>query len=169
MNIFVSHPSPVVSAANLDDKRVNKMITESAQMMSTCIHTLTEGDEDICSNLYRPSHQNHPCNIWIRESRANFMWLYEHAWAMASLKARFDGKVHKGAIMLDRVKDFAHYVPDGELTPFANCAANDNLNISFKHIEDPHEAYRMYLLARWENDKAPPKWEFDERGAPEWA
>ena len=41
---------------------------------------------------------------------------------------------------------------------FQNSAANAAVPVSFKHIEDTHLAYRMYLKVRWKGDRFPPKW-----------
>lgn len=40
MNIFATDPCPIKSAQFLDDKRVIKMILESAQMLCTALHQL---------------------------------------------------------------------------------------------------------------------------------
>ncbi len=32
---------------------------------------------------YRPVHVNHPCTKWVRESKANYMWLCDLAFALA--------------------------------------------------------------------------------------
>ena len=169
MNIFVSHPDPHTSAMWLDDARLNKMITESAQMASTNIRLLTDNDPELCDGLYRPSHQNHPCNVWMRASRDNFVWLLRHAFALAVLKENGTGKRHKSTDVLDRASKLAWVFPEGEQTPFANCAANEERKVSFKHIKDPHEAYRMYLVARWLTDKLPPAWTHSNRTCPDWA
>lgn len=38
MNLFVSDLDPCQAARNLDDKRVNKMILETAQMLCCALH-----------------------------------------------------------------------------------------------------------------------------------
>jgi hypothetical protein len=53
-----------------------------------------------------------------------------------------------------------------EETPFPNCAANAALGISFKHVEDVHQAYRMYINARWQRDTIPLTWNYGTE--PEW-
>jgi len=42
MNIFISDLSPIVSAQNLDNKRVVKMVLETAQLLSTAIESYTQ-------------------------------------------------------------------------------------------------------------------------------
>jgi len=72
MNIFASHPSPLHSALVLDDKRVVKMVLESAQMLSTAI------SQRGCCAPYRENHVNHPCSVWVRSTQGNYFWLLQH-------------------------------------------------------------------------------------------
>lgn len=44
------------------------------------------------------------------------------------------------------------------MTTFANCTRSEAMQINFKHIEDTCEAYKLYLTAKWHQDKLPPKW-----------
>ena len=155
MNIFISDVDPIKSAINLDDKRVNKMILESAQMLCTALHL------NNASHLakYRITHANHPSNIWVREGRANYNWLLQHMKALADEYTYRTGKTHKTYRDLyeDLVKG-SELIPDKPLTPFANCAARQDMGINYKHLEDVPMAYRLYLVDRWERDKLVPKW-----------
>jgi len=155
MNIFVSDASPIKSANNLDDKRVIKMILESAQMLCTALH------EHGASHLakYKPTHKNHPCSIWARESKSNYKWLLDHMFWLSEEYSFRTGKIHKS--YKDCYGDLLvgiTFIPDGALTEFPNCAARQDMNINYKHINDVHEAYRLYLTDRWASDKRPPKW-----------
>lgn len=169
MNIFVTHPSPAVSALWLDDSRLNKMILESAQMLSTAIRTVTDNDASICEGLYRKTHTNHPCNIWVRETRANFMWLVAHASTMANYKATRDGKRHRSMEIIVNALRRSRVIPEGEQTPFANSAANQDHGVDFKSEPNTYSAYRKYLVARWLSDKRMPTWKGDARACPDWA
>ena len=155
MNIFVTHEDPRISAINLDDKRVVKMVLESAQMLCTALH------EHGASHLakYKPTHKNHPSNVWCRETRLNYGWLLMHFKALADEYTYRTGKVHKSyrELYSDLVKG-ANYIPYGKLTPYANCAARKDMNIDYKHITDVPKAYKLYLADRWATDKLIPKW-----------
>lgn len=155
MNIFVSDPCPIKSAQNLDDKRVIKMILESAQMLCTALHE--HGHSHIAK--YKATHKNHPCNIWARENQANYNWLYIHFIALSEEYTHRTGKIHKSYkdCSVDLAKGMT-LLRAGELTPFANCAARKDMDIDYKHLPDVHEAYRLYLIDRWANDKLTPKW-----------
>lgn len=155
MNIFVTSKCPIESAKYLDSLRCNKMILESAQMLSTALRVHGCSEE----KLYKISHKNHPCSIWSRATRANYLWLYEHFVALATEYHKRRGKWHMSYLKLSEVlKNNAHYVPQGKLTKFANCAARQDLGISYKHMDDVTKAYQLYLNDRWENDVREPVW-----------
>ena len=163
MNIFVSDNSPTISAISLDDKRVVKMILETAQMLSTAIN------EAGGTAPYKSTHKNHPCNVWARQSKKNFVWLLKHGYALSEeYTKRFD-KVHKCASVLSLIDNecLVEILPDGPLTPFANCAAHQGKGFNFKHIKEVTEAYRQYLNARWVTDVRKPVW--TNREKPKWA
>jgi len=155
MNIFVSDPCPIKSAQNLDDKRVIKMTLESAQMLCTALH-----EHNLSQHArYKPTHKNHPCNVWVRKNKQNNFWLVSHFEALADEYSFRMGKIHKS--YKDCYSDLVfggNHLPDGNLTPFPNCAARKDINIDYKHVSDVHEAYRKYLTDRWATDKIPPKW-----------
>jgi hypothetical protein len=153
MNIFVTDINPSISARNLDDKRVVKMVLESAQMLSTALRY-----HGVESAPYKSTHLNHPCNVWSRESRANYEWLLKHFIALCGEYTNRYGKIHKCAQYIRVFSDGADNIPAGSLTPFANCAANKELGIDYKHMDDVHTAYMLYLNDRWENDKRIPTW-----------
>lgn len=60
-DIFVTDHCPRISAQALDNKRVVKMILETAQLLSTAIFINTNMAYD---NIYKPTHLKHPCTIW---------------------------------------------------------------------------------------------------------
>ena len=155
MNIFVTNKCPIKSAQYLDTKRVNKMILESAQILSTSMRECGYIGDDI----YKSTHKNHPSCIWARSSRANYKWLLTHYRALAKEYYTRRGKWHKSYSQLNmRLSEGTKLIPKGKLTPFVNCAARQDMNISYKHINDVHIAYKLYLDKRWENDKIKPVW-----------
>lgn len=152
MNIFAFSPDPWECALWLDDVRKNKMILETAQLLSSAVAI---NDPSWASKVYKPTHLGHPCAKWAMSSRANFWWLRTY---MKALGIQF-GK-HKSLDYLNTFKEFAvvGWFPSEDQTPFPNCAANSDLGISFKHIPDVHEAYRLYINERWKRDTIPLSW-----------
>lgn len=153
MNIFATYQCPVKSARFLDTKRVNKMILESAQMLSTAINE--------CGGQapYKSTHRNHPSNIWARETVGNYLWLLDHMEALAQEYYRRRGKWHKS--YREYFQDFlanAVLLPQGAMTDFANCARNKQQGVDYTDVKDVHKAYRLYLRERWSKDKLKPVW-----------
>lgn len=131
------------------------MILESAQLLCTALRL--NGAEHLAK--YSITHINHPSNVWARQSRANYVWLLKHMKALSDEYTFRKGKIHKTYRELyEDLEKGAEYIVDGELTPFANCAARQDMGINYKHIEDVPTAYRLYLIDRWQNDKLKPKW-----------
>lgn len=153
MNIFVLDYDPAVAARYHCDKHVVKMITETAQLLSTAMH------ERGCAftDFYRPTHVNHPCAVWVRETRTNFLWALQ---LLRSLLAEYDerfGRPEKfrrarGMVLLFALG--AVHVPDGPLTPFALAMPEEHRS------EDAVASYRSYYLtkdfATWKT--SPPPW-----------
>jgi hypothetical protein len=140
MNIFVTDSSPDVSARTLDDKRLIKMILESAQMLSTAMHL-----HGISNPPYKVTHKNHPCSIWVRKSRSNFRWLMDHFNELCCEYWRRYGKVHKCFNHINTFITAESSMPPGDLTSFANCSR-------FKEIETIL-AYRLTMIAKWTEDE----------------
>lgn len=108
MNIFYLHEDPTISARAVMNKHVNKMIIESAQLLSTA-HRVLDGypekngrwtsyklrdpiREEI---LYKSTHFNHPSAVWVRESQDNYYWLYSHFLALCQEYRNRYGKIHE--------------------------------------------------------------------------
>lgn len=157
MNIFVTDPCPRQCAKYLDDKRVIKLISESVQMLVTALRANGVDQSELPC---KPSHQQHPVNIWVRSSRSNYNWLLEHTKALLAekLKRYPDNKQHVYATAIPVLEKYAAVLGDIGLTKFANCAANKMLGIDYKHVSDVHTAYQMYLSDRWEHDAKPATW-----------
>jgi hypothetical protein len=171
MNIFVLDPDAVASARMMCDKHVVKMILESCQLLSTAHHVL-DGDIVMTKgkkreyktysngnmNICRCTMINHPCTIWTRETRANYLWLWKHAHALCKEYTRRYGKVH----VMERMLDEDLFLPPknitkAKLTPFAQAMPEQYKN------SDAAIAYRNYYI----NEKARfAKWKFTEE--PKW-
>jgi len=161
MNIFAFDKCPMRSALWLDDIRKNKMILESAQMLSTAVRALCP---DTTLEVYKSAYLNHPCSKWARQSRANFQWLLHH---MSWLYNQKSGD-HKSARL---IPEFQKYADDGDfpdeyLTPFANCARNLERGVDYSEVCDVHQAYRMYMNDRWKERNITLTWRWGEE--PDW-
>lgn len=131
------------------------MILESVQLLSTAVRHYGYQGEDV----YKSTHVNHPCTIWARQNRANYNWLLKHTIALAEQKFKRQGKTHKSFNLVSRLMELSDLIPDGDLSPFVNCARRADMGIDYTHIEDVHEAYQLYLNDRWDRDTIEPTWE----------
>lgn len=156
MNIFFTDKSPIKSAKYLDTKRVNKMILESCQMLSTAV--IQNGG----NGIYKSTHKNHPSTLWASKSLDNWMWLWNHMIALSLEYKKRRGKIHKSFLSFIKsdIKQQAMLnIPKKGLTKKPNCAANQSFNVDYKHIADVYTAYKLYLNDRWDLDKITPVWD----------
>jgi hypothetical protein len=168
MNIFITDSSPSQSAVWLDDKRINKMLLETCQMLSTAIRVHQGDVVGDHYGLYKKTHINHPVNIWARTDRNNYNWLAEHGKSLLAYYCLAYGKINHGcASKLSTLIGLCEFIPEGDGTPFVNCARSTILGIDFTNEEDIFLAYRKYLIERWKGDKLEPKW--SNRSVPIWA
>lgn len=143
MNIFLSSPDPRLCAQALDDKRLVKMVLETAQLLSTAIRGNGIRDDD----LYNMTHVNHPCAVWTRKTRYNFMWLVEHGIELAAEYSHRYGPVHKSEQVILAAYRYRRVIPDGGLVFDFNCSGHDT--------GDVYRDYRLCLASKWSLDKSP--------------
>lgn len=171
MQIFVLSPNPYLAANDHNNKHVVKMMVETAQLLSTAHHVL-DGAKAI-DGIYKSTHVNHPCAVWVRQSKENYIWTYYLG------KGLFDnyidrygeynksiGKPHpKTAEILHRLRFLPHNLRatrphfDGliELNPHHPWDATllDDIAVhkfaralpaEYDHVTDTVEAYRQYYI-----------------------
>jgi hypothetical protein len=155
MNIFAIDSCPVVAAQSLCDKHIVKMVLETGQILSTVQSLLGITDD----RLYKPTHKNHPCTIWVRESIDNYEWTYLHFVALAEEYQHRYNKIHKS---FQRLEEVLSTTPSGitlkSLTPFALAMPDE-----FKR-SDAIDSYRLYY--RFKRDTIP--FRYTKRETPEW-
>ena len=159
MNIFYLARDPREAARALHDKHIVKMCLETAQIMSTVAAEKARGLVPL-PRCYRPTHENHPCVKWARESFANWVWLARHGKAIGEeYSHRFRGKVHASAEVIEGLAEWgeenALLWSSWTATPPAQAMPE-----AYRR-EDPVEAYRAYYLkekvhqSRWTNAPVP--------------
>lgn len=134
MNIFVLDARPEVAAQMLCDKHVVKMVLETAQLLST---TYWHFDMEA---PYRPTHKNHPCAKWARESSDNYIWLWNLGKAIAAEYTHRYGKRHKSEDVIDKLSALPEGIKMGAMTPFALCMPD-----KYK-CDDVVDSYRAYYV-----------------------
>ena len=138
MNIFYLHDDPYIAAQYQCDKHVVKMVLETAQLLSTA-HHLT--DSVHADKLYKATHKNHPCAIWVRESLDNYMWTIWHLKGLLDEYTFRYNKIHKTSNLVSTLENIP-MLPDKDLTEPPQCMYDD-----CKH-PDVVQAYRLYYAAR---------------------
>lgn len=141
MNIFVLDYNPKLAAEYHCDRHVLKMVLETAQILSTTHSYFETG----VGGLYKPTHKNHPCNVWVRQSRENYLWtLNLGRWLLYEYEKRYH-RVHKTAEVMERLVSIPKSMPYGPMTKFAQAMPEEYQR------EDAVEAYRAYYIG----EKAP--------------
>lgn len=144
MNIFVTDTCPTISAINLPDILVRKMIVETAQLLSGA-HIVLDDNKV----AYKLTHKNHPSAKWVRASDSNYRWAFKHLEALCREYQHRFGKVHKTELVaLSELESIPKNISKSPLGGFA-MAMPDNFKLL--GIHDETRAYKAYLLAKFEN------------------
>ena len=164
MNRFIIDHHPAAIAKSLCDQHIVKMPLEEAQMLSTAVrhHAGDEYADD--NNIYKTAYMNHPCTIWARECRENYVYAVVLLEAMSDEYTHRYGKVHKSSLLLPAFKSATEYVPaNGEgLTAHPQCFSGfDQLKTNELW---PITAYRRFYrvdklkFARYNKGREMPHW-----------
>jgi hypothetical protein len=167
MNIFALDKNPAKAAEYHCNQHVNKMISETAMMMSVA-HWELDGrqingrwwhpDPDVFGSLNLPGYNNHPCTKWVRRTRGNYEWAFLLFYFLAIEFEAWRGKEH-GSYKLRRfaLADPPKNIDQSlEMTPWVQCMPQH-----CKVPNDPVAAYRKFYIreksefATWTDRKAP--------------
>jgi hypothetical protein len=155
MNIFILSNSPQEAAKFHCDKHNIKMILEHCQLLSSALNIHSN---NTIEGTYKTTHINHPCTIWARQTKANFLWLCEMTEELFQEYTRRYGKHHKSYSVFQVCRNHANLIPEGELTAFAQAMPEQYRN------SDAVTAYRTYYLnekkdfCKWKNGNIPFWW-----------
>ena len=181
MNLFVLDKNPIKAAQLQCDKHIVKMIVESAQMLCTA-HRMLDGtfekrlsnsgkrmvryyrhrNPNIENTLYKAVHFGHPCTIWTMESMQNYIWHYEHFYALCVEYLYRYNKIHSSQTLLDEILSIPpSNIPNKGLTPFA-LAMTDNPECIFE--DDPVKSYQAFYQTKQKKFKMV----WSKRPVPSW-
>jgi len=175
MNLFRISDDPAITASQLADRHVRKMVLEGAQILSTAVRLNAEENPymwgihsgriilDIQKQLYKVAHPYHPVTIYatsktgaldvLRHSKALFAE-YRHRW----------NKPHASEAVILQASIYLSFFPEWDIdenlptTPL--CVDEDLRTLS------DYDAYRAHLDRKYNEWKRPPLWTNRER--PEW-
>jgi hypothetical protein len=156
MNIFHLDEDVVVSAMYHNNRHDVKMILELAQLLCSAHHSIGSTFTDI----YKKTHYNHPCAIWVRECVENYNYTYNLFCALCDeYKFRY-GKTHltdtKMRVNLKNIN-----LPSRGKMTFPPLCISDNCKKQVSSFKDVIECYREYYrvdkahLAEWKNRNKP--------------
>lgn len=155
MNIFVLSESPGEAAEYHCDKHVVKMVLETAQLLSGA-ERIRLNDFSKESPLYKLTHVNHPCSVWVRKSDANFNWLLTLFISLLAEYSRRYKKRHACSFLLEHIN---YRTNVGYVTPFALA-----MPAQYQIVGNPVESYRRYYIgekqaiAKWNHSPKPYWW-----------
>lgn len=180
MNIFRLSDDPAEVARFQCNAHAVKMITESAQMLSTS-HRMIDGYSEpritktgkvskrlkythptLDHVLYKSVHETHPCTVWTNMSDSNYMWHYKLFIAMCDEYTYRYGKVHAcDRKFRDLFSTPPENIPVGPETPQL-LAMNEHPECIFPN--DPIKSYRMFYQTK--QTRFPMRW--TKRDVPDW-
>jgi hypothetical protein len=161
------------------DKHVCKMVIEYAQLLSTT-HRVLDGEmyigktvnnrnikrwrllDDRESRLMKPTMMNHPSAIWLRQSRENYIWLY-NMWCELQKEFTYRyGKIHATARLLPDLARVPDKCPVGKFTE-PTPAMPDECKILCNSLKSYHIYYvtKKEHLWSWSgkiNGRKQPEW-----------
>lgn len=159
MQIFRTSPCDKMCALHLDDKRLNKIILESMQIISTALWLNDcPKAESLCAQgiIYLPSHEKHPLCRWASEHSWNLFSVFSYGINLYNeYKYRFE-KGHKAGEKLHDLfwsQSLSSYLPRKKGSP----SLQPNCTKHFKHLP-LYYAYTAELNYKWRRDKKSPTW-----------
>jgi len=136
MQVFVLDLDPKKAALYHNDKHIVKMPTESAQILCT-VHHLISNRTDI---PYRKTHIHHPCVKWVLESLSNYNWLLSLLYEQLKEYSYRYERVHATQRVYDWLLQNKPNLPNKEMTPFALVMPEQYIT------NDPVQSYRNFYI-----------------------
>lgn len=165
MNLFILDEDPAAAARAHCDKHVVKMILETAQLLSTAQRILLGDAWANAAGLYKSTHSQHPCAVWVRAERPNYLWAANLLCGLCREYAFRYKRTHATCrlipALLDAPLKSGGYFPDLSQAPQA-------MPEIYQIPGEPVKAYRAYYVgaksgfAKWTHREVP-SW-FSMRG-----
>lgn len=169
MQIFAIHSDPEICASLLDDKRLNKMCSETAQILSASIDRVTRGTfpdnpQVVLSDYQYPIvgfqkwHVNHPCVVWCSSCFWSYKWTCN---LLLELNAEFTKRYNKSHATHKYIGPLLAHLYLFEHNPGLEDQFVLVIPQGMEHVVNQkstvHVNYVNLLLAKWELQILPPK------------
>lgn len=155
MNIFYLSHNQEECAKYHCDKHIVKMPIETAQLLST---TLAKYQ---INGFYKPTHEKHPCRVWLDESAENIFWLCRLGIALCKEYSFRYSKEHKTEKIIEKIE--AAFISIAPLLPRKKFTDPPQAMPEEFKKSSSIEAYKEYYrkrknhLHQWKR-RAKPKW-----------
>lgn len=150
MNLYTISDNPVLCIQSLDDFLLTRTIVESAQLLSTAIQE-NEAIKVKPEGIYKSFNPSETHNVWIRESKYNYKWVFLYFIEGLKEFKRRTGKNHKAWDVSRNLMEYETYFPDIPMTPFPRKFKKELSQYDeLMNMKDTFEAYRNYLNIRWD-------------------
>jgi hypothetical protein len=138
---------------DLDDKRLVKMVLETAQMLSTA--AILNGGV----GCYKRTHENHPCVKWAACSRGNYKWLLRLFDQLAAEYSWRFHRVHKShAQHCATLIQMQEFIPEGAFSePPAVVKGREGKTLEQQYQRYLQDKWDESISVKWTN-RQPPKW-----------
>jgi hypothetical protein len=177
MNIFYLDKNPETCARMHVDKHVVKMIVEYAQLLSTA-HRMIDGHQIegrsktgrrvkrwVLSNpnkdaiIYKAVHYYHPSAVWARETKEQYLWLYDFLKKLGQEYTHRYGKVHSTNFKLNQllsdapvnIKQEGWREPPPAMSHYPQCIVPGDSIKSYHNYYNEAKAY----FAKWTKREQP--------------
>lgn len=156
MNIFYTHQDPKIAAKEHCDVHIRKMIIEYAQMLSTAHRVLTGDSYADDRGLYKATHTNHPCTVWVRSGLSHYLWVFECFKELCRIFEDNRGKTHATARLIKPLSAVPMKIPICKSEP-PKCFPD-----KFKeyHVERGYQLYLNEKFREWREREKPMKYKW---------
>ena len=152
MNIFYLDKHSGLAAQALCDIHTVKMCTEVAQILCSAHEPDTAP--------YKRTHYNHPCSVWARASKQNYLWLCQYGIHVAQEYTHRYGKNHASSSVILWCKQNIDKLDllDKPFTEPPLCMPSQYWS------DDTVASYRAYYIgekshfAKWNKGRHAPNW-----------
>ena len=168
MNIFMTDSDPKQAAYDHCVVHRNKMIIEVSQMLCTA-HRLLDGEQaGDQRNLYKATHINHPCAVFVRSSADAYNWTYEHLRALHTYYYHHRAMRHASLRLLPALSNYPNNIShEPSFKPVVAAPSEFKVLADRSDVVTAYRAYMNWKLREWIHRDRPMKVEWPY-GKPYW-